>query len=361
MDVGVSIIFQNKERFRSDYDVYQNEIKLARLAEPLGFDSLWTVEHHFTDYTMTPDPLQFLAFMAGQTQTIKLGSMVMVLPWHKPVKVAENVSMLDNLSGGRVILGIGRGIGRIEYEGMGVDQNQSREIFVESANAVLGALETGQMEIDGEHFTQLPRDIRPEPFKSFRDRTYAAAISPESSQIMADLGVGILVIPQKKWEEHAADLANYRARFLEMHQQPAPAPIAACWVVCHEDEQRAQELARTYLVDYYVEAAKHYEFGGSHFQNIKGHEQYAKWAEGFSEVGTDAVADFFMSLQVYGTPDQCYEQIMEIRRKFGNNTFVGVFSYGNMPYDEADKGMRLFAEKVLPRLKQVGDVEQDAA
>ena len=361
MDVGISIIFQNKERFRSDYDVYRNELRLAQLAEPLGFDSLWTVEHHFTDYTMTPDPLQFLAFMAGQTQTIKLGSMVMVLPWHKPILAAEKISMLDNLSDGRMLLGIGRGIGRVEYEGLGVDQNHSREIFVESANAVLEALETGKMEMDGEHFTQLPRDIRPEPFKTFRDRTYAAAISPESSHIMADLGVGILVIPQKKWEEHAADLAVYRARFLEVHKRTAPAPIAACWVVCHEDEERAEELARVYLTDYYVEAARHYEFGGSHFQNIKGHEQYAKWAEGFSEVGTDAVADFFMSLQVYGTPDQCYEQIMDIREKFGNNTFVGVFSYGNMPYDEAEKGARLFAEKVLPRLKRIDDVEQAVA
>jgi len=361
MDVGLSIIFQNKERFRSDYDVYRNELRIAQLAEPLGYDSLWTVEHHFTDYTMVPDPLQFLSFMAGQTKTIKLGSMVMVLPWHKPILAAEKISMLDNLSGGRVILGIGRGIGRVEYEGLGVDQNKSREIFVESANVILEALETGKMEHEGEHFTQLLRDIRPEPFKTFRDRTYAAAISPESSHIMADLGVGILVIPQKKWEEHAADLAAYRARFLEVHKKAAPAPIAACWTVCHEDEERAQELARTYLTDYYVEAAKHYEFGGSHFQNIKGHEQYAKWAEGFSEVGTEAVADFFMSLQVYGTPDQCYEQIMDIRQKFGNNTFIGVFSYGNMPYDEAEKGARLFAEKVLPRLKQVADVDQEAA
>ena len=361
MDVGVSIIFQNKERFRSDLDVYRAELELAKLAEPLGFDSLWTVEHHFTDYTMTPDPLQFLAFMAGQTQTIKLGSMVIVLPWHKPVVVAERIAMLDHLCNGRTILGIGRGIGRIEYEGLGVDQNCSREIFVESANALLEALETGRMEIAGEHFQQPLRDIRPAPFKSFRDRTYAAAISPESSQIMADLGAGILVIPQKKWEEHAADLAAYRERFAAVHQRAAPAPIAACWVVCHEDEARAQELAHIYLTDYYVEAARHYEFGGEHFQNIKGHEQYARWAEGFSEVGTDAVAEFFMSLQVYGTPDQCFEQIMEIRRKFGNNTFVGVFSYGNMPYDEAEKGMRLFAEKVMPRLNALPDVEQSAA
>ncbi len=94
MDVGLSIIFQNKERMRPDYEVYRNELRIAQLAEPLGYDSIWTVEHHFTDYTMIPDPFQFLAFMAGQTKTIKLGSMVMVLPWHKPILAAEKISML---------------------------------------------------------------------------------------------------------------------------------------------------------------------------------------------------------------------------------------------------------------------------
>lgn len=361
MDVGASIIFQNKHRARSDYEVYQNELRLADLVEPLGFDSIWSVEHHFTDYTMCPDVTQFLSYMAGRTQRIGLGSMVIVLPWHKPIRVAEEIAMLDNLSRGRTILGIGRGIGKVEYDGLGVDQNQSRDIFIESAQAVLAALESGEMEYVGRHENQQARQLRPAPFKSFRDRAYGAAISPESAHIMADLGIGILMIPQKSWDEHAHDLVEYRKRFLAVHKRPAPAPVAVCWTLCHQDAGRAEALAREYLTGYYVEAAKHYQFGGKHFGELKGHEQYAKWAEGFQEAGADKVAEYFMSLQVYGTPEQCYEKIMDIRHKFGQNTFVGVFSYGNLPYEEAESGMRLFAEEVLPRLKSVPDLEQQAA
>ena len=361
MQVGASIIFQNKDRAQSDRAVYEAELDLAARVEPLGYDSIWGVEHHFTNYTMCPDVTQFLSYMAGRTQRIGLGSMVMVLPWHSPVRAAEEIAMLDNLSGGRTLLGIGRGIGRVEYEGFGIDQNDSREIFTESAQALLEALETGVMAYQGRHVRQVEREIRPAPFRSFKGRTYAAAISPESSLIMADLGVGMLVIPQKRWEEHAADLSAYRSRFLEVHQRPAPPPVAVCWTLCHEDAERAEELATRYLTDYYVEAARHYEFGGTHFAKLKGHEQYAKWSEGFQEVGTDYVAEFFMSLQVYGTPEQCYEKIMAIREKFGHNYYVGVFSFANLPHAEAQRSMTLFAERVMPRLKQVPDVAQQAA
>ena len=361
MNVGTAIIFQNRDRARADTQVYIDDLRLADLAEPLGFDSLWSVEHHFTDYTMVPDCTQFLSYMAGRTQRIQLGSMVIVLPWHQPIRVAEELAMLDHLSNGRTLLGIGRGIDRVEYEGLGIDQNTSRQRFTESAEAVLEALETGVMEYDGEFVQQVRREIRPAPFKSFHGRTYAAAVSPESAEIMARLGIGVLVIPQKPWEQHGEDLINYRAHFRKLHGRDAPAPIAVCWVMCHEDEGRAREMAEHYLVDYYLEAAKHYELGGYQFDSMKGHEEYARWSANMRKSSTQDIADFFLDLQVWGTPDQCFEKIMDIRAKFGNNKFVGVFNYANLPIDDAEANMRLFAEQVMPRIREVPDVEMRAA
>ena len=72
MHVGMAAVFQNPGKARSDRDVYVNELRLADLAEPLGFQSIWGVEHHFTDYTMCPDVLQFLTYMAGRTQHTQL-------------------------------------------------------------------------------------------------------------------------------------------------------------------------------------------------------------------------------------------------------------------------------------------------
>ena len=200
MHVGMGVIFQGQGEGRTDRNVYRNELRFGDLAEPLGFESLWGVEHHFTDYTMCPDVLQYLTYFAGRTKRIQLGSMVVVLPWHQPVRVAEQVLVLDHLSNGRLIFGIGRGLGRVEFEGFGVAQEDSRAIFVEAAQTVLQALEHGYCEYDGTYVQQPRRELRPRPFKSFRGRTYAAAVSPESSEIMARLGIGILIIPQKPWE-----------------------------------------------------------------------------------------------------------------------------------------------------------------
>ena len=150
MHVGMTTFFQNIGHPISDHDVYRHEISMADLAEPLGFDSIWGAEHHFDEYTMCPNVAQFLSYMAGRTTRVKLGSMVMVLPWHDPVRLAEEVSVLDTLSNGRVILGIGRGLGRIEFRGFRLAMSESRSRFTEYAQAILQGLETGFIEYDGE-------------------------------------------------------------------------------------------------------------------------------------------------------------------------------------------------------------------
>ena len=160
MHVGYGVYFQNPDGKLSDAEVYSEELRLAEMIEPLGFDSLWSVEHHFDDYTMVPDVVQMLSYFAGRTRRIKLGTGVIVLPWHDPIRVAEQISMLDHVSNGRMILGLGRGLARIEYEGFRLDQNEGRARFVEYAELVLEALETGYME-GGELTRQPRRAIRP--------------------------------------------------------------------------------------------------------------------------------------------------------------------------------------------------------
>ena len=353
MHIGMAVIFQGMGEGRTDRNVYRNELRLGDLAEPLGFESLWSVEHHFTDYTMCPDVLQYLTYFAGRTETIQLGSMVVVLPWHDPLRVAEQVVMLDHMSNGRLILGIGRGLGRVEFEGFGVHQEDSREIFVESAQMILTGLERGYCEFDGKFIHQTRRDLRPRPFKSFRGRTYAAAVSPESSQIMAQLGIGILVIPQKPWNAVTSELKAYRSVYSEVNGTDAPPPIVAGWVVCDESAEGAEELARKYIAGYWQTVVRHYELIGDHLTTMKGYEAYKAMQEKTSAPGgVEEMVEFFLGLQVWGTPEQCYEKIVTMQERTGAEAFTGVFSYAGMPYDIAEHNLRLFASEVMPRLKK---------
>jgi alkanesulfonate monooxygenase SsuD/methylene tetrahydromethanopterin reductase-like flavin-dependent oxidoreductase (luciferase family) len=356
MDVGLAIIFQGTDPKRSDLEVYQQELRLGCLAEPLGFQSIWGVEHHFTSYTMCPDVLQMLTYFAAKSDTMLLGSMVVVLPWHHPMRVAEEVSMLDHLSNGRLILGLGRGLGRVEFEGFGADMNQSREFFVEAAQMILQGLERGYCEYDGVQVKQVRRDIRPRPHTTFRGRTYAAAVSPESSRIMAELGIGICIVPQKPWDLVAAELAAYRTVFRDVNGHEAPPPIVAGWTFCDADAGRAEEMARRYIGGYWRTVVEHYELVGAHLQNIKGYESYARMQEIATQSGgADAMVDFFLNLQIWGTPEQCYEKIMTIKSLTGAGAYNGVFSYAGMPWDDAERSMRLFARDVMPRLQALDD------
>ena len=352
MHVGMSIFFQGSES-RADHEVYRDELRLADLAEPLGFESIWGVEHHFTDYTMCPDVLQFLTYMAGRTTRVQLGSMVVVLPWHDPIRVAEQVTMLDALSGGRLVFGMGRGLGRIEFEGFRVPMDESRERFVEAAEMILAALDEGHVKYEGKHYSQPHRELRPRPFKSFKGRTYAAAVSPESSRIMAELGVGILIIPQKPWESAMAELGTYRDLYREVNGSEPPATITAGWIFCDDDEDRARELGKKYIGRYYETVLRHYELAGDHLQGTKGYEFYGKMSKVLQQHGEQSGTDFFTDLQVYGTPDQCFEKVMDIRSMVGSDTFLAVCSYADMPADEAERNLRLFADKIKPRLQAV--------
>jgi alkanesulfonate monooxygenase SsuD/methylene tetrahydromethanopterin reductase-like flavin-dependent oxidoreductase (luciferase family) len=357
MRVGYTCIFQGGGDAADDQKVYRDELALCDLAEPLGFEMLWGVEHHFTSYTMCPDPVQFLTYMAGRTENILLGSGAVILPWHDPIRVAEQVTMLDLMSNGRFIFGMGRGLGRIEFEAFGNPMDEARPRFVESAEIVLRALETGILEADGEFYKIPRRDLRPKPVRSFENRLYAAAVSPESVRIMADVGAGILINPQKDWSEVAQDMANYRRQFRELKGREAPPPMVTGWVCCHEDAETAREMAYEYIGAYYHSVMSHYELGGAHFESTQGYEYYRRLAKYIGEHGSDRVIDNFIELQIWGTPDECYERVVEIQKQVGNDGFNAVCSFAGMPADVAETNMRLFASEVMPRLKELPAVD----
>jgi len=360
MQVGMTVIFQNPFDRQVDHDVYRQELRLATLAEPLGFDSVWGVEHHFTDYTMCPDVLQFLTYMAGATRRVGLGSMVVVLPWHDPLRVAEQVVMLDAMSDGRLVFGIGRGLGRVEFEGFRVPMEESRDRFIESAEMILHGLEQGWCEYDGRYVKQPRKAIRPKPFKTFRGRTYAAAVSPESMRIMAELGVGILIIPQKPWDVVTAELQQYRTAFREVNGTDPLPTICAGWTFCDENADRAREMAVRWIGGYWDTVLRHYELARDHLKHTKGYEYYGRMSEIAQERGgADTLTEFFLNLQVWGTPTQCYEKILDIRSRVGCETFVSAFSYAGMPYEEAERNQRLFAREVMPALQRLAPLSAE--
>ena len=351
MQIGYATTFQNPHHRHDDKSVVEFEMKNALLADELGFDSVWATEHHFTDYEMTPNPLQFLTWVVGASKRLRVGTMVIVLPWHDPVRVAEEIAVLENLSDGRLILGIGRGLATVEFDGFRIDMNESRDRFVESAQVILESLETGIIKGDGPHYKIPARALRPVPPYSFVGRSFGAGASPASMPILAKLGVGFMIIPTKSWAEIDTDWNAYKAAWAE-HQpnRPMQKPLLDQFVIVDRDEGRAREKAERYIRCYYEEILKHYDMAGDQFKDFKGYEQYAQNALELQK-NADVVIQRFIDMQAWGTPEQVIEKLRVVRDHLGMSTLMGHFLFGGMPFEESQEHMRLFAEEVMPTLR----------
>jgi alkanesulfonate monooxygenase SsuD/methylene tetrahydromethanopterin reductase-like flavin-dependent oxidoreductase (luciferase family) len=340
---------------KPDLETYQDELFLMEMAEVLGFDSVWALDHHFTGYTMSPDPTQLLSYVAGRTKRMQLGTAVIVLPWHDPVEIAEKIALLDVVSGGRTIFGFGRGAATVEYNGFRINMEEARDRFVESAIIIRKGLTQKSFSFDGKYYKIPEIQIRPRPISHPENRFYASSVSPESAEIMAKLGLGVLIIAQRSWEDTAADYARYRETAIANNLTPRP-PIGLLNILVSEDAREAAELGNTHLEAMWDSIDNHYHFSDGHLRGVKGYEFYAKLEKTYSKLQADSDAkakaiEFFRSLHAAGTPEQVLEKLRYIHQTVALEHVIGTFAFGGLPYPKLERSYKLFAEKVLPVLK----------
>ncbi len=324
-------------------------------------NSVWMTEHHFSDYSISPNPLYYLGYLAGRTRRVKLGTQVVVVPWHDPVRLAEEICMLDHLSGGRAVIGFGRGLARREYEGLRVDQGRARELFDETVAMVMNAMETGFIE-GGEIFRQPRREIRPRPARSLKGRAFCAAGSPASMKAAARLGLGRLFLGQPMTAGHqendsivgrvARDEAGdaWLDEFRAQHPgETPPAPFVSNLVFVDESSDKAKEMARLYTATTFRNAVRHYEMTSAHHGAIKGYESYASIRMTPEEAET-AIENAYVS-SVAGNPTEVLEQLDSVRRQRDPQGMMPHVHTGGMPHEMAVASLRLFARACLPEMR----------
>jgi len=356
MQIGTLALFQRQSYDDSvtDSQVYQEELKLASQLEAQGYDSHWCVEHHFEDYSFCPDNVVYLSHIAALTKTLKLATGAVIVPWNTPLRVAEKIALLDELSGGRVIFGMGRGLSKREYDQFGIDMDSSRDRFDEAAPMILNALETGVMQGDGKYYKQPLAKIRPAPTRTFKGRVTQVASSPDSALACATNRAQMMVFVQKPVEEQNADFVPYRELYQKLHNEPAPPPLMAGITVCHEDAGRAEELARKHIAGYLLTVMHHYELMGDHFKKAKGYETYGEAVDMLREVGLEGMANAYVDAQPWGTPDQMLEKLSNTRSVIGDFDVLFGFRAAGMPFKDAENSQRLIAEMVIPELRSWG-------
>jgi alkanesulfonate monooxygenase SsuD/methylene tetrahydromethanopterin reductase-like flavin-dependent oxidoreductase (luciferase family) len=353
--IGVNLGFGNLHETLTDEQMYAGEIKIAELAEQLGYDSLWAVEHHFDGYAMCPDNVVLLANIAGRTERMKLGTAAVILPWNDPLRVAEKMIMLDILSGGRAIFGMGRGLSRMEYAPFGIDMSESRARFDEAAAMIVAALESGWITGDGPYYPRPRTQLRPSPPRSFRGRLYCVAGSPDSVKSCVSLGASLLTIVTAPVPTLMPVFDSYRDQWRAAYGTEAP-PIALNMnMYCHPSAEIAGERAQTYIHRFFASNVRHYEFMGTHFKDIKGYERYDEVAAMFRQAGLEGAASAYAACALTGTPDQIVAKLAGIKEVLGSFELTVLPSFGAMPYDQAEASLELFAKEVLPAARDILD------
>lgn len=348
MRIGLQLVFQNYGRRVSDAELFQSEVRLAEMAEDLGFSEIWPVEHHFTDYAACPDNTQLLSYLAARTKTIQLATGAVILPWNDPLRVVEKLVMLDHLSGGRAVFGMGRGLARCEYAGFGIDMEESRDRFDEASAMILEALETGFIEGDGPYYPQARTEIRPTPRGSFQGRCHSVAMSPDSALQAGKLGVGMILFSNKPDEACAADVANYAEAFRAAHKKDPPKPRFCDFMVCEQDAALGASMASQHMGAYFGEVMHHYELGGDHFKKSRAYQSYGEQAKAMEALGADEAVANYVSVQSGGTPDQILQRLERRRGIVGDFDLNVCAFYGGLSPEQAEKSMKNFAAEVIP-------------
>lgn len=223
--------------------IYQRALERVRIMDGAGYDAVWLAEHHFSTYSVCPSVHIMGMHIAGITRNLRIGTGVSLAAFYHPLRLAEEVALLDNLSSGRVNWGAGRGFDRKEMEVFGVRSDDSHARFRENVDIVLRAWAEGPLTYRGRFHNYHDVEVLPKPVQSPLP-TWIASSSPEAIGWAASQGHAILMDPHSTREELASKYASYRSALAECgFQQRRDTPMARLLAIAPTDAE-AEAVAR---------------------------------------------------------------------------------------------------------------------
>lgn len=201
MKFGAAVMFRNPQPWRRPVEnVYEDILNLCMQAEDLGFDHIWTSEHHFLDDGWTPSQLPILAAIAARTKRVRIGTLVLLLPFHNPIRVAEDAATVDIISGGRFDLGAGPGSDPNDYRVFGVPMKQRRQRMHESLQIIRKCFEEEEFSFAGKYWNFERVRMNPKPVQK-RIKIWVGALMPNAIQEAGRCGYNLAWAPPKPLQE----------------------------------------------------------------------------------------------------------------------------------------------------------------
>ncbi|HWO43042.1 MAG TPA: LLM class flavin-dependent oxidoreductase [Candidatus Eisenbacteria bacterium] len=320
-------------------DYYEARLRLVEVYDRAGFYAYHVAEHHSTPLGMAPSPSVFLAAVGQRTRRLRFGPLVYALPLYHPIRLIEEICMLDQLSGGRLEIGFGRGASPIELSLYGQDPARAPQIYAEALELVLHGLTAKTLTFKGDFFSfdNVPMEL--EPLQKPHPPIWYGVHSPESAERAARKGLNIVSL------DPAGKTRQFTARYREVWRQsqiddkPLPRLGLGRFIVLAERNDDAVALARR------AYPVWHGSF--NHLFRTRGgpgpvHQRPPDY-EGLVQTGQG----------IAGSPERVTRFLKSQLEESGATYLVGQFAFGDLSFEEASRSIELFTDQVMPALKKL--------
>lgn len=331
----------------SDSQILRDTLEEIQLADELGFDSAWLAEHHFSRYGILGNPLMMGAAIAETTKSITIGTAVLVIPFHDPIRLAEDAATLDVMSGGRLQIGIGRGYQPREFAGFNRDPADSKRLYAEVVDVVKLAWTESNWSYDGEFFQYSDMDVYPKPHQPGGPPLLHASVSPDSYRTRGLAGEPIITSPNfTPLPMMQRNFDVYRDSLVEGGHQPTDFELPFMQQIwCGPSEDGLADAA-TAALNYYRSVGK--VIPGSdeaiaeearYYEAVRRNIDLLTLEEALTHGGN------------FGSVDRVVDTIGRLRDELGVTHYIGWFHIPSIDRRRALEAMHTFAGEVIPQLR----------
>ena len=318
------------------HQYYEERLKVIEAFDACGFYAYHVAEHHFTPLGMAPSPSVFLSAIAQRTARLRFGTFVYALPAHHPLRVLEEICMLDHMSGGRIEIGFGRGSVPFEISYYGQNAQERQQIYAERLDLILKAFTVDTLDWNGHYdqFANVPMELK--PLQQPHPPLWYGAHSPDSSERAARKGLNIVTNDMPA--NARAIVTRYREVWHEVQSAAAlPKMGLVRFIVVAETDEKALTAARRAYLHWRASFTYLSELNGTLPDSPLRVESFDKLiAQGQAIAGSPETVRAFLAAQ-----------IAETRA----NYIVGQFCFGNLTLEEMLRSVALFSEQVMPALR----------
>jgi alkanesulfonate monooxygenase SsuD/methylene tetrahydromethanopterin reductase-like flavin-dependent oxidoreductase (luciferase family) len=333
----------------SDRELYQEILVDCALGQALGYSTAWMIEHHFSDYFPTPNPLAFLSHLAARFPKLALGTCVLVTPWYQPLRLAEEIAQLNLLTEQPLHLGLGRGTAKLEYDAFGIDMDESRDRFEDVWRIVERALKGGRFTYQGK-VLQTPKEVELRPRGDTGKIHFYGAIgaSPESAHVMADLGMPPMQTSIGNLEKQKETIAAWkeRAEASGLDTRGFRYPIMINCIVADTDDDAVRQ-AQAFIPRFQQAQVDHYEGDKDHFTYLKTYKAWQNVFRSMKERADPANIPPWCEWQLVGSPSSVIRKTRAYVEA-GFDTFLLHVATPGVPRERRHTWLSRFAREVAP-------------